>query len=274
MKKVYAGFAGYVLLTTISCLSSFSIRAQETEVSPSILKLPHAEPLYFDLICGPGAHKGEREWNVGAEFRNTETYNAYPLLIEYEFTPVDRLGVEVEADFLLFKGKNATSETPKDQIESLRIAGQYSFFVSPKHGTSLAVGYTQQVYINSFQNLGKDRLVTGIGYNPFFIAAKTWRKNIHGLFFLSPVWAHDFEERSIEATWFVNSSFHYTIPGSKHFVGVEFNKEITSDAFQMTIRPQMKIAFNEHIAVGFAAGFPINQPGEGFSSFFRFIYEP
>ncbi|MEO7282155.1 hypothetical protein [Gelidibacter sp.] len=63
------------------------------------------------------------------------------------------------------------------------------------------------------------------------------------------------------------------MPNSSHFIGVEFNKELVGDKFEMTMRPQAKLQINDALALGIVAGFPITKSEHKFSSFFRVIYE-
>ncbi len=237
-------------------------------------KVSHAEPLYFDLVRDLGARKGEKEINVGADFTNNTNFNEHAYLIEYEFAPINRFGFEVEADLSFFKRKNPVSEIPNHKLECLRFSSQYSFFVSTKLKTTLAVGYTQIVELTNFKNYGKQNFFTGTVYNPFFVAAKRWGNNFHSLIYVSPLLKHDFTKKSLVLNWQINTSFHYIIPNTKHFIGVELNKEINNDKFEMIIRPQVKLKLTPKMALGFVTGIAINKPTERYSSFLRIIYEP
>src|SRR5688572_25810465 len=65
-------------------------------------KVLHAEPLYIDLIRDLGARKGEHEWNIGLGITDNLKYDTYQTLIEYEFAPIDRLGLEIEVPFTFY----------------------------------------------------------------------------------------------------------------------------------------------------------------------------
>ena len=78
------------------------------EKSP--LKLLHAEPLYIDLIRDLGARKGEREWNIGMGLTDNLNFDEVELLVEYEWAPINRLGLEVEVP-ISFYSKNKTIST-------------------------------------------------------------------------------------------------------------------------------------------------------------------
>jgi hypothetical protein len=64
------------------------------------------------------------------------------------------------------------------------------------------------------------------------------------------------------------------IPGTRNFVGLEFNKEINNNDFDMTIRPQMRVEITDNLLIGIVTGIPINRENQRFSSFLRLIYEP
>jgi hypothetical protein len=64
------------------------------------------------------------------------------------------------------------------------------------------------------------------------------------------------------------------IPGTRNFIGIEFNKELTKTDFDMTIRPQMRVGISDNLLIGIVTGIPISRENERFSTFFRLIYEP
>jgi hypothetical protein len=64
------------------------------------------------------------------------------------------------------------------------------------------------------------------------------------------------------------------VPGSRNFVGLEVNKFWGSADFDMTIRPQMRLAISEQLMMGIVTGIPIRRENERFSTFLRLIYEP
>ena len=148
------------------------VHAQIEETPPQRAKVHHVEPLFLDLVRDLGARKGEKELNVGADFINTTTYGQYDVLAEYEFAPIDRLGLEVETDFSFYKQISNVEEIPKNKFDNLRLSAQYSFYVSPKYKTTLALGYTQVFNFIDFENVNNDQLVTGLEYLPFIVAAK------------------------------------------------------------------------------------------------------
>jgi hypothetical protein len=135
--------------------------------------------LFFDLVRDLGARKGEKELNVGADFKHHKDYRKYVYLVEYEFAPIDRLGLEIEADFSFYSKGTPNITAAGNKLEALRFSSQYSFYVSTKYQTTLAIGYTQIVEFTDFKNYGKNDLVSATLYSPFFVAAKRWEKNWH-----------------------------------------------------------------------------------------------
>ncbi|MGM0480272.1 MAG: HAEPLYID family protein [Bacteroidota bacterium] len=238
-------------------------------------KVLHAEPLYIDLIRDLGARKGEKEWNVGGGIFDNTKYDEYESLIEYEWAPVDRLGLEVELPFTFYLPNSDSSDTPSSSLNSLKLAGQYTFLVSEKASTSLAVGYIHEFLMPQFNQYGKQSMLTGFLYNPFFIAAKRWGNNFHTLLYTGPMIEQEFQHDHPDIHLQINSNFHYMISGTRNFIGIEFNKEVWNDGtFRMTMRPQMRLEINDQLLVGIVTGIPVNRKNQRFSSFLRLIYEP
>jgi hypothetical protein len=80
---------------------------------------------------------------VGAGITDNLDFDAYEFLVEYEWAVADRLGLEVEVPMTLFSRNSLNRgrrERPEDRIESLKLAAQYTFLVSKKLQTSLALG--------------------------------------------------------------------------------------------------------------------------------------
>jgi hypothetical protein len=255
-----------------------SLFIQEVE-NPKGKNLPdkvlHAEPLYIDLIRDLGARKGEKEWNVGLGILdNTGNYDEYEALVEYEWAPINRLGLEIELPFSFYKARNGSESTPGSRLNSLKLAAQYTFFVSEKISTSLAVGYLHEFEFTEFRSYGRERFFEGNLYNPFFIAAKRWGNNFHTLLYTGPQVLRYFGEDQAKVNWQINSNFHYMIPGTRNFIGIELNKDVFEERFEMTVRPQMRVGLADNLLVGIVTGIPVNRASERFSSFIRLIYEP
>ena len=248
---------------------------EEVEENHQKPKVLHAEPLYIDLIRDLGARKGEKEWNLGLGLTDNTKYDMYTALVEYEWAPIDRLGLEVELPFsIYYPTSGESSGTPGSKLNSLKLAAQYSFYVSEKNKTSMALGYIQEFELPEFKRFGKDKVFTGNVYNPFFVAAKRWGNNFHTLLYTGPAFIHHFEDKSIHTNWQINTNFHYMISGTRNFLGMEFNKTIYRGDFDMTIRPQMRVGITDQMMMGIVVGIPIKRENERFSSFLRLIYEP
>ena len=247
--------------------------AQTSSTPPKRDKVHHIEPLYIDLVRDLGARKGEKELNLAGDFINTANYSEYAVLAEYEFAPIDRLGLEVETDFSFFKRISDVKVIPKNRFDNLRLSAQYSFYVSTKYNMTLAIGYTQVIGFTAFEDLNEKPLIKGLQYSPFFVAAKRWGANFHTLVLAGPIFKHRFNTDYTNVDWQFNTSLDYAIPNSSHFVGIEFNKELVNGKFEMTMRPQGKIQINDALGIGLVVGFPITKSEEKFSSFFRVIYQ-
>lgn len=250
-----------------------SLYIHEIEGKKQPAKVLHAEPLYIDLIRDLGARKGEKEWNLGFGLTDNNDYDEYIALVEYEWAPVNRLGLEVELPFSIYYPTKGNTTTPGSKLNSIKLAGQYSFFVSEKLQTSMAIGYIQEFELADFKNYSRQRIYTGNIFNPFFIAAKRWGNHFHTLLYTGPAIYQHFGDGS-SVSWQANTSFHYMIPGTRNFIGTEFNKEVQNGHFDMTIRPQMRVAVADNFMIGIVTGIPVSRKNERFSSFLRLIYEP
>lgn len=253
-------------------LDSLYISETENPSQPSP-KVLHAEPLYIDLIRDLGARKGEKEWNIGLGLTDNINYDKYTALVEYEFAPADRLGLEIELPFAIYYPTSNGQSSPKSKLSSVKMAAQYSFFVSEKMKTSMALGYIHEFELTEFAAYKNSKLYIGNVYNPFLVTAKRWGQNFHTLLYTGPSMAHHFSDK-MYTNWQINSNFHYMIDGTRNFIGIEFNKEVRKKDFDMTIRPQMRVGLADNLMVGIVTGIPIKRELERFSTFLRLIYEP
>lgn len=285
-----------LLMLTFICYSSYVLTQAEPDSTKKINsqldqefikeveksgkpKVLHAEPLYIDLIRDLGARKGEKEWNVGMGLIDRTKYDEYEALVEYEFAPIDRLGLEIELPFSFYftpkdTANNGASTSPKSRLNSLKLAAQYTILVSEKAKTSLAFGYLHEFEFTDFSSYGKSKFYTGNVYYPFFIAAKRWGSNFHTLLYTGPSILQHFGNPTWEMTWEVHTNFHYMIPGTRNFLGVEVNKAFHDGNFDIVLRPQMRVGITDQLMIGIVTGIPIQKSGERFSSFLRLIYEP
>jgi len=278
-----------VVLIFLASISFFRLSAQTeqnlNEIKDSLYiievegkkepeKVLHAEPLFIDLIRDLGARKGQKEGNVGVGLTDNGNYDRYNGLVEYEWAPVDRLGLEVELPFSFYYPLDDNTVAPQSKMNSIKLAAQYSFFVSEKKKTSMALGYIHEFELTTFNNYGKNDLLKGNLYNPFFVAAKRCGNNFHILLYTGPSILNLYAGNTWQTSWQVNSSFHYMITGTRNFIGIELNKNFQEGDFDMTIRPQMRVGLADNILVGIVAGIPVSRENERLSAFLRLIYEP
>jgi len=252
-----------------------SIYIQQVEDHKEPDKVLHAEPLYIDLIRDLGARKGEKEWNLGLGLTDNLKFDSYEALIEYEWAPIDRLGLEVELPFTFYSPVNSTEKEsiPANQLNSLKIAAQWSFLVSEPRATSMALGYINEFELSDFRNFGNP-FIKGNVYNPFLVVAKRWGNNIHTLLYTGPMIEQDFSTNNLHTAYDIHTSFHYMITGTRNFIGVEFNKTLDKGDFDMTMRPQMRLGIADNLLIGIVAGIPVSRENERLSSFVRLIWEP
>lgn len=252
-----------------------SLYISEVQDAAGPHKVLHAEPLFIDLIRDLGARKGEREWNLGFGLTDNLGYDAYQMLVEYEFAPIDRLGFEVEVPVTLYAPQRNGKENgrPADRVESLKLATQWTFLVSERAKTSLALGYIHEFILPDIGS-GSNQVFTGNLYNPFFVAARRWGDNFHTLMYTGP---HIMQDRTADhphLRYDINTNLHYMINNTRNFVGVEFNKSVEGGDFDMTIRPQMRLGIAENFLVGIVTGIPVDRENQRFSTFMRLIWEP
>ncbi len=244
---------------------------QEQELPKKVL---HAEPLYIDLIRDFGARKGEKEWNLGLGITDNLQFDSYEALVEYEWAPINRLGLEVELPFTFYSPTDLETITvPSHRLNSLKMAAQWSFFVNESMATSMAIGYINEFELSDFKSFGNP-VVKGNVYNPFLVMAKRWGSNFHSLIYTGPKLEQHFASQTVDVSYEMNTSFHYMITGTRNFIGVEFNKEVQKQDFDMTIRPQMRVSIAHNLLVGIVAGIPVSRENERLSSFVRLIWEP
>lgn len=237
-------------------------------------KVLHAEPLYIDLIRDLGARKGEKEWNIGLGLTDNLTFDSYEALVEYEWAPVNRLGLEVELPFIFYSAmRNPENDfIPAAQLNSIKVASQWSFFVNERLASSMAIGYIHEFKLSDFNNF--KRPYKGNIFNPFLVVAKRWGNNFHSLLYTGPQIEKLLSEPELHVTYAINTSFHYMISGTRNFLGVEFNQALENSSLHTVIRPQMRVGIVNNIMIGIVTGIPVHRESERLSSFLRLIWEP
>ncbi len=252
-----------------------SLFIQETEGGARRDKVLHAEPLYIDLMRDLGARKGEKEWNVGLGMTDKLDYNSYLALVEYEFAPVDRLGLEIELPFEFSSGISGSvnpDSRPGNRLKSLKLGAQYTFYVSEEKSTSAAIAYLHEFTMVEFSEYGNGSIWAGNIYNPFFVIAKRWGANFHTLLYTGP--SLERYKNGKNDSWEINANLHYMIAGSHSFIGLETNMDVWKNKFITVFRPQMRLVISDALMVGIVIGIPANFQSERLSTFVRLIYEP
>lgn len=277
-----------ILLQALLCLLVVPAMAQQADTIPASktdslymlefekkrpLKLLHAEPLFIDLIRDLGAHKGEREWNIGFGLTDNKDFDSYSALVEYEWAPLDRLGLEVELPFTFYSG-SLSGKAPSAALNSLKLAAQYTLLVSAPAKTSVAVGYLHELELPTFREYGKTGVLQGHLASPFGIVAKRWGANFHSLVYAGPLFHYNRQEKHWKTSGQWNTSFHYMLSGTRNFIGLEINKEWVRHDVDITLRPQMRLGISDHLLIGIVAGIPVQRENQRLSSFIRLIYEP
>lgn len=252
--------------------SIFIQRVERLTESP---KVYHAEPIAIDLMRDLGARKGEAEWNIGMSQADKAAYSETQLFVEYEWAPVNRLGLEVEVPIALHAPLGTGGEAvPRDRIEGLKLAGMYTFQVDTARHWSTALGYLHEIVLNETNRALLRRPVDGQIFNPFLVTAVRWTDNWHTLLYTGPRLVRrsdgNWESPVFEANWNV----HYMVPGTRNFVGIEVNQAVENRRSNFVLRPQIRVGINDHFLIGIAGGVPVNRGTERAGTFIRLIYEP
>ncbi len=240
-------------------------------------KVLHAEPLFIDLIRDLGARKGEKEWNFGTGITDNRYYDAYTALVEYEWAPVNRLGLEVELPFTFYyrtDGRHNGVAAPGNRLNSLKLAAQYTFLVHESSRVSMAAGYLHEFELPPFREYGKSDMLQGHLASPFVVAAKRWGHNWHTLLYCGPLFHFNGQTQYWQTSGQLHLNFHYMLPGTRNFVGLECNTYHSASDFDMTLRPQMRLSLSDNLLVGIVGGIPVRRENQRLSSFIRIIYEP
>jgi hypothetical protein len=244
-----------------------------TPVKPA--KISHAEPLYLDLVRDLGARKGEREWNVGTEFSRHTGGTSWHPFVEYEFAPVNRLGLEVEVPFLLTvpaTGQESSTATTF-RLHSIKTSVQWTYAVISPWQTSLAVGYTNELIVNSGDMHAGKAVFTSEEGHPFLVAAKKWGRHWNSLVYAALGGQMPMHGAIRSDGYELNLALHYVMPRYKAFVGVELYQYQNGPQREQTVRPQVRIALKNNLLIGLVGSVPLNGTGTA-SSFLRLIYEP
>lgn len=258
-------------------LRADSVYIAETESPKTYQKVLHAEPLFVDLLRDLGARKGEKEWNVGIGMTDRNSYTQYNYLIEYEWAPLNRLGLEIEVPVNLYSRHledTHAGSIPESKIRGLKAGVQYTVLSSEQLKLSAAIGYLHEWEISKLRQFRSGALVNGQVLSPFWVVAKRWGNNLHSLIYQGPIVEKHHDKRPKQYSYQLHTNVHYMIPGTRNFVGIEVNQLFESRSNHTVFRPQMRLCLADNLMVGIVAGISTWRQKERFSSFLRLIYEP
>jgi len=267
------------LILSVALFGSLPVLArhdslQQPDIKP--LKISHAEPVYIDLIRDLGARKGEKELNIGWQLNDEGPYREQGGYVEYEFSPLNRLGLEIEVPFsYAYASRELTaSDLPHTRVEALKLAAQYTFLVSGRQRLSVAAGAIYGLNFHSFYTMAQSRRsFKGHAVNPFLVVAKRWGQHWHTLLYTGPVLYAGFDDPGRSVTGQLNFSVHYQVPGQGHLLGLELNQELRSQHPEIVLRPQVRLRLGRGLALGLATGIPCQVSDKGLSFFTRLVYE-
>jgi hypothetical protein len=259
---------------TASQLDTIFINEVQNLVEPD--KVLHAEPLYIDLIRDLGARAGEAEWNAAFDLTDRLLYDRYRLLVEYEWAPVDRLGLEIELPVTLYTGQPNGYEKarPSNRVESIKTAIQWTYHVDQTAALSLAVGYINELEFADLDRISSAPLLSGNLFNPFAVIAKRWGNNVHTMLYTGIRTHWNFDSTSASTMFEANFSMHHMISGTRNFVGIETNGLVQDGRWNAVVRPQMRLGLSEHLLVGLGVSIPVERDSERLGMFIRMILEP
>jgi len=188
------------------------------------------------------------------------------------------VGLEVEVPTTFYSSRYPEFDTlrdvPGNRVDGLKLAVQWSFLVSPKAKTTLALGYLNELKLVDLNEYGKNGPILANKFNPFLVAAKRWGRNFHTLLYTGPAIDGYLNGSGWKWQYMANTSVHYMLPGTRNFIGLEVNKSWSDASFKATLRPQMRLGLAENFLVGVVTGIPLTAGSERLSYFVRLIYEP
>lgn len=253
-----------ITLTILSLLQSIFLNILVNAQEQQPVKVSHAEPVYFDLIRDLGARKGEKEFNAGIGAVSQDKQLLHLLFVEYEFAPINRLGLEIEIPLSIRRSFNASDHTGESSgLEGIKLASQYSFFVSEKWKTTMAAGYLFKASIAGRHSHE---------HNPFIVVAKKWGRQFHSLVYCGPLFEQ--VKNHVSRSLLINFNVHYQLHASRNIIGLEVNEKVSSHSSIMMLRPQMKMSMSRKMSLGLVVGIPCSSNGPYLDFLARWIYEP
>lgn len=274
MKKFLAVSILFSLVGHMSNAQEVTSDFKQLEGSDPPIK--HADPVYNDFSTDLGARKGSGQINVNFGYQNmSDQHHELLSQLELEYAPVDNLGLELLLPYNVYFNNNLSLvERPQNRLEFLQWSAQYTFMSSYAGRISLAAGFTNSFEMESPEppsNKGID--LKTITYSPFLTLAKNWNDQFFFTFSGGPELVRELEPKGWEVAAQLNTAFHYGFSEPGHYVGVEFNKEISEGSFEMVIRPQLTLELGSKLNLGAAFGVPVAIEDSKWSGFLRVAYE-
>lgn len=238
--------------------------------------IKHADPVYNDFSTDLGARKGSGQANVNFGYqRMSDQHHELLSQLELEYAPVDNLGLELLLPYnVYFNNDLSMVKRPQNRLEFLQWSAQYTFLSSYVHRISLAAGFTNSLEMESPEppsNKGID--LKTITYSPFLTVAKNWSDRYFFTFSGGPELVRELEPKGWDVAGQLNTAFHYGFTEQEHYIGIEFNKEISEGSFEMVIRPQVTLQLSGKLNLGAAFGIPVAIEDSKWSGFLRLAYE-
>jgi hypothetical protein len=253
--------------------------------------LKHYMPMYLDMPAELNVRKGYKEIDIGYGMASFKDFNGIRTMAEFDFSPLDNLGFEIEVPFIFVHYKNNQNPNPlggQDIIVpeeggnvqsamALRLGFNYTIHSFKKAKTTLTVGYFNEFESSPFVQFGKP-IIEGNVYNPFFSIAKIWGERLHTILYTGPAIRQTFEDNACKTVFRFNptASYRFGKGRKENFVALEVNQTWgKGDAGEMVLRPQIQIEFSEKWKVGFVGGIPVttNNHLNG-SGILRLVYNP
>ena len=247
----------------------------------------HFMPLYLDMPAEINVRKGYKEIDIAGGYADFHDFSGQRALMEFDFSPVNNLGFEIEVPFIFVQNKTVVTHTGEEDVivpeeggapqsaMALRLGFNYTLASSKKLKTSLCAGYFNEFESGAFVHFGKPILEGNVA-NPFVAIAKVWGKRLHTMIYTGPAIQKEFEHNTSHTAYRFNTNLTYRFGKNEkeNFVGVECNQTwATNTPGQMVLRPQVQFAFTENISLGLIGGVPVATANRlNYSVFARLIF--
>ena len=258
-----------LLLYASSLAGQSEIETQEKEA---------VEPVYVDFASDLNNEKGALEGNLSYGLANYKSYLLHQLIAELEYGLFENFGVELELPFNFFSSIDKNEAIPPNQLESIELTFQYTFFNHIKKGITLAAAAGFEPELAAFADIPDADIIEGFSASFSGIGSKKWNDHFYSTIITGPEVAliseDELENADVSAVTFdLNLSTHYLFE-SGSFTGIEFNSSFNKAYNEMVIRPQAGFQLSENVLIASAVGIPLIKSSEERESLFiRFVIE-